>query len=130
VLGLKCVEFYLMFVLTLADGLCCAWIIYPALCWYRCPEMGTSSIDWAQLSRFRLETDAEFSPRNAVFYIKTGRWLKSGNTIIVHIFYVQYTCLQSCGFDIISYRQVHVRLDINLGGRKVRLTIIENKILW
>jgi hypothetical protein len=41
----------LMFVLTLARGLCCAWFIYPTLCWCWCPEIGTSSIDWAQLIR-------------------------------------------------------------------------------
>jgi hypothetical protein len=45
---------FLMFVLTLADGLCCAWFIYPILCWCWCPEIGTNSIDWAQLSRFHL----------------------------------------------------------------------------
>jgi hypothetical protein len=39
----------LVFVLTHADGLCCLWFIYPVLCW--CPEIGTSSIDRAQLSR-------------------------------------------------------------------------------
>jgi hypothetical protein len=30
-----------MFVLTLADGLCCAWFVYPSLCWCWCPEIGT-----------------------------------------------------------------------------------------
>jgi hypothetical protein len=54
----------LMFVLTLADGLCCAWCIYPVLCWCWCPELGTSSIDWAQLSRFHLKTEIESCLRN------------------------------------------------------------------
>jgi hypothetical protein len=33
--GLICVEGFnlLMLVLTLADDLCCAWFIYPILCW-------------------------------------------------------------------------------------------------
>jgi hypothetical protein len=35
-------------------------------CWYRCLEIGTSSIDWAQLSRFYLKTETESSLRNAV----------------------------------------------------------------
>jgi hypothetical protein len=47
--GLVCVEF-LMFVLTPADDLCCVWFICPVLCWFLCPEIGTRSIDWAQLS--------------------------------------------------------------------------------
>ena len=37
--------------------LCCVWFVYPILCWYRCPEIGTSSIDRAQLRRFRLKTE-------------------------------------------------------------------------
>jgi hypothetical protein len=45
----------LMFVLTLTDGLFCTWFIYRILswCWYL--EIGTSSIDCAQLSRFHLK---------------------------------------------------------------------------
>jgi hypothetical protein len=31
------------------------------------PEIGTSSIDWTQLSRFFLKTETEFSLRNVVF---------------------------------------------------------------
>jgi hypothetical protein len=54
----------LMFVLTDSYGLCCAWFMYPVLCWYLCLEIGTSSIDWAQLSRFHLKMDSilEFVP--------------------------------------------------------------------
>jgi hypothetical protein len=36
-------------------------------CWYRFPEIGTSCIDWAQLSRFYLKTETESSLRNVVF---------------------------------------------------------------
>jgi hypothetical protein len=39
----------------------------PSWCWYRCPEIGTSSIDWAKLSRFYLKTETETSLRNVVF---------------------------------------------------------------
>jgi hypothetical protein len=39
----------------------------PSWCWYRCPEMGTRSIDWGQLSRFYLKTETESSLRNVVF---------------------------------------------------------------
>jgi hypothetical protein len=37
------------------------------LSWHSCPELGTSSIDWAQLNRFYLKTEAESSLRNVVF---------------------------------------------------------------
>jgi hypothetical protein len=55
------------FVLTLADGLCCAWFVYPILCWCRCLEVETSCIDWAQVSRFYLKKEVESSLRNVVF---------------------------------------------------------------
>jgi hypothetical protein len=47
--------FSLMFVLNLAGGLYCAWFIYPILCWCWCPEIETSSVSWAQMSRFHLK---------------------------------------------------------------------------
>jgi hypothetical protein len=34
--------------------------------WILSPEVGTSSINWAQLSRFYLKTETEMSLRNAV----------------------------------------------------------------
>jgi hypothetical protein len=57
------------------------------------PYLRTSSIDWAQLSRFYLKTEREFSLRNVVFgkinrivfYIKTRRWIMSKNIIFVLI---------------------------------------------
>jgi hypothetical protein len=39
-----------VFVLPLADGLCCSRFIYAVLCWCRCPEIWTSSFYWSQLS--------------------------------------------------------------------------------
>jgi hypothetical protein len=39
----------------------------PSRCSYRCPEIGTSSIDWTQLSKFYLKKDTESSLRNVVF---------------------------------------------------------------
>jgi hypothetical protein len=33
----------------------------PSSCWQRCPEIGNSSIDWAQLIRFYLKTETESS---------------------------------------------------------------------
>jgi hypothetical protein len=44
------------------------WLIHPSWCWYRCPETGTSSIDWGQLSRFHLKTETESSLQNDVFW--------------------------------------------------------------
>jgi hypothetical protein len=38
----------------------------PSWCWYICPEIGASSIDWAKLSRFYLKTES--SLRNVVFW--------------------------------------------------------------
>jgi hypothetical protein len=34
------------------------------------PKIGTGSIYWSQVSRFRMETETEFSPRNFVFLNK------------------------------------------------------------
>jgi hypothetical protein len=39
----------------------------PFWSWHRCPGIGTSSVDWAQLSRFYLKTETESSLRNVVF---------------------------------------------------------------
>jgi hypothetical protein len=46
---------------ALAEGLYRGWIRYPILCWCWCPEIGNSSIDLAQLSRFLLE-DGDRTP--------------------------------------------------------------------
>jgi hypothetical protein len=45
-------------------------VIMPHWCWYRCLEIGTSSIDWAQLGRFHLRTETESSHQNIVFLNK------------------------------------------------------------
>jgi hypothetical protein len=59
---------FLMFVLILPDGLCCAWFIYPILCWCWCWEKGTSSIDWVHLSRLLPEDgDRMQSPKVVCF---------------------------------------------------------------
>jgi hypothetical protein len=59
---------FLMFDLTLADDLCCAWFIYPFLCWCRYPEMETNPIDMAQLSRIHRKRETESSLRNVVYF--------------------------------------------------------------
>jgi hypothetical protein len=56
----------LVFVSTLADGLCCALFIYLISCWCWCKEMWTSAIDWAQLNSFHLRTETETSLRNVL----------------------------------------------------------------
>jgi hypothetical protein len=54
-----------MSVLTLADGLRCAWFRYPILCWCRCLQAaGSSCVDWGDLSRCYLEPETEHSLRN------------------------------------------------------------------
>jgi hypothetical protein len=59
---------FLMIVLNLADGLCCAWLIYPIVNWCSCLEIGTGSIDWAQLSTFHMKTETESALRNVVCF--------------------------------------------------------------
>jgi hypothetical protein len=55
---------FFMFFSALTDDLCCVWFIYTVLCCFWCPEIGTSSINLNQLG---VETETEFSHRNAVF---------------------------------------------------------------
>jgi hypothetical protein len=52
----------------------------PSRSWHRCPEIGTSSIDWAQMSSgvFR-------EIKRTVFQIKTGRWIMPKSIIFVFI---------------------------------------------
>jgi hypothetical protein len=59
--------YFLIFVLALTRGLHCVWLVYSILCWYKCPEIGTSSVDMAQLNRFYLKTDRIQSPKRCVF---------------------------------------------------------------
>jgi hypothetical protein len=47
---------FLTFVLTPADVLCCVRFTCPFLCWFLCPEISFSLIDWARLSMFYLRT--------------------------------------------------------------------------
>jgi hypothetical protein len=66
---------------------------YPSscLCLKRRPEIGTSSIDWNQLSRSYLKTETESSLRNVMFWkvnrttfhTKTRRWILFKNAIFV-----------------------------------------------
>jgi hypothetical protein len=51
-----------MFVLTLTDDLWCVWFIYPVLCWFWCLGMGTSSVNWAKLSRLLLQDRDRVQP--------------------------------------------------------------------
>jgi hypothetical protein len=59
---------------------------YPILCWCRHPETGTSSIDWAQLSRFNLKMETKFSLQIAVCFKKKRQWLISRNAIFALIY--------------------------------------------
>jgi hypothetical protein len=54
------------------------------MCWCRCPEIGTSSIDLAQMSRFYLKTETKSSLR-CVVKKKIGRWIMSRNIIFVFV---------------------------------------------
>jgi hypothetical protein len=108
-----------MFVLTLADGLCCAWFIYPVLCWCWCSEIGTNSIDWAQLSRIHLKTKTESYLRKVVCFkknrtmdntqkyincinIPSSQTLRSRFTIVycIYSYAVTYTCYVKLTFCV------------------------------
>jgi hypothetical protein len=60
------------------------------LCWCWCPEIGTSSMDWAQLRGFfYLKTETDSSLRNIVFLNKNRMMdniLKHNNCIVLNIF--------------------------------------------
>jgi hypothetical protein len=56
----------------LPDGLCCVQFIYPALCWCMCLEIGTSSTEWAQLSRL-LPEDGDKIPVSETLLKKAGQ---------------------------------------------------------
>jgi hypothetical protein len=70
-----------MLVLILADCLCFVSFIYPLLCGLF-PEIGTSSIDWAQL-RWLLPGDRDRAQSTKQHLKKTGQWLTSKKSIIV-----------------------------------------------
>jgi hypothetical protein len=69
------------------------WIMSPSSGGtYSGPEIGTSSIDWAQLSRCHLKTETESSLRNVVgFLVKTRPWVMSRHRRILCVM----VCLQS-----------------------------------
>jgi hypothetical protein len=72
-----------MSVLTLAGGLCSAWLIYYIVCWCWCLEIGTSSFEWAPLTTLSPESGNRIqSPKCYVFYIRK-RTIMSRNTTIV-----------------------------------------------
>jgi hypothetical protein len=50
---------FLVFALIFTDGLCCVSFVYLPGVKCRCLGTGTSSIDWAQLSRFYERTVTE-----------------------------------------------------------------------
>jgi hypothetical protein len=77
-----------IFVLAPSEGLCCVLFIYPALCLVLCPEIETSSIDWAQLSKlFAWGRSRVQSPKRCFKEIKSGRWIISKRSIIVLIYH-------------------------------------------
>jgi hypothetical protein len=76
-----------MFVLTPADGLRCVWFTCPVLCWCLCPEIGTSSVDLAQLSRLLHEDGDRIQSPKRCLEIKTGRWMLSKYSIIALIYH-------------------------------------------
>jgi hypothetical protein len=59
VLGLTHVKFlqFLMFILTLAEGLSYAWFIYLTFSRYRHWEIGTTLIEWTKMSRLHLKIE-------------------------------------------------------------------------
>jgi hypothetical protein len=68
----SCMLSFLMFVLNPTGGLCCVWFIYPVLWWLWCPEVGTSSIGWIQLSRLLPENGDRVQFQKGHFKIRKG----------------------------------------------------------
>jgi hypothetical protein len=55
-------------IVQISSGIVCAVFMYPILELAQvCPEIGTSSIDWVELSGFYLKTETESSLRNVMF---------------------------------------------------------------
>jgi hypothetical protein len=80
--------------------------------WCGCPEIGTNSIDWAQLSRFHLKMETECSLRDVVCFNKTGRWIKSRNTIVEII----AVCCENHKKHINTLCLKNVFLNVKTGG--------------
>jgi hypothetical protein len=90
VLGLIHMEFnVLMLCLTLTDGLCCA-----CLCCCRCLEIGTSSIDWAQMNRFYLKAEIKSSPKHCFM-----RWYQKVPRLLLLLLLLLLLCLGERGWD-------------------------------
>jgi hypothetical protein len=71
----------------------------PILCWCWCPEIGTSSIDWAQLSRLLPEDgDKTQSPKRFVFNKKQG-------CVGYHI--AMFVSLALCGSGAVSKNEFY-----------------------
>jgi hypothetical protein len=49
-------------------------------CWCKCPDIGISSIDWTQLSRFHLKTETESSLRNVFLNVNRTVFLGKNRT--------------------------------------------------
>jgi hypothetical protein len=87
----------------------------PSWCRCRCPEKGTISIDWVQLSRFCLKTETDSSLRNVlfrnmnrtVFSIKTVRWIITRNIIFV-LMYNRHKFLDFKKLSLLSGEQYSV----------------------
>jgi hypothetical protein len=56
-----------MFVLILAEDLCCVWFINPVLYLFECPETAPCFINWGQISRLlREDGDTVQSPKHCL----------------------------------------------------------------
>jgi hypothetical protein len=77
----------LMFVLTLAGGVCCVWFVYSIFCWCWCwyPEIVNISIDWAQFVYFTWRWRENPTPETLHFKQKRRRWIMSRNTTLIII---------------------------------------------
>lgn len=65
------VDFALMVILTVTDGLCCIWSKYPICCCYSCKEIPTTFVDSAQLNKLHVKTEIIQSPESSFLKIET-----------------------------------------------------------
>jgi hypothetical protein len=64
-----------MLVFTPADGLCCVWFIYPAFCWFWCPEVRPAlSIGPNWVGFLSEDGDRVQSPKRYGNQNRTSRW--------------------------------------------------------
>jgi hypothetical protein len=95
----SCIWANMSFILTPAGGFCLAWFIYHVLCYFYCPEIGTSSIHW--LTTVGTLPEGQTSPNHLK---KLWHWIMSLKFITVLIYHHhKLICMNSCYIKVALY---------------------------